>query len=90
MINLVGEGGTGPVELSGLDDVLHVPGTFLHLYGKTETRTGRKMGHVAVVASSHADLDQAIAVTKVHCRIRPASTGTSKTNGPASVAPHNS
>jgi 5-(carboxyamino)imidazole ribonucleotide synthase len=90
MINLVGEGGTGPVEVMGLDDVLHVPGTFLHLYGKKETRTGRKMGHVTVAASSHADLDQAIAVTKVHCRIRPASTETSETHGPKSVAPHNS
>ena len=71
MINLVGEGGTGPAEVKGLDDVLHVPGTFLHLYGKKETRTGRKMGHVTVVASSHAELDQAIAVTKVHCKVRP-------------------
>lgn len=71
MINLVGEGGTGPVTLNGLDDVLHVPGTFLHLYGKKETRTGRKMGHVTVVANSDAELDQAIAVTKVHCKVVP-------------------
>ncbi|MCC6937184.1 MAG: 5-(carboxyamino)imidazole ribonucleotide synthase [Flavobacteriales bacterium] len=71
MINLVGEGGAGPVEVKGLDDVLHVPGTFLHLYGKKETRTGRKMGHVTVVAASDAELDQAIAVTKVHCRVVP-------------------
>ncbi len=71
MINLVGEGGTGPAELKGLDDVLHVPGTFLHLYGKHETRSGRKMGHITAVASSHAELDQAIAVTKVHCKVVP-------------------
>lgn len=72
MINLVGEGGTGTMEVKGLDDVLHVPGTFLHLYGKKETRIGRKMGHVTVVAGSDAELDQAIAVTKVHCRAVPA------------------
>ncbi len=71
MINLVGEGGSGPMEMKGLDDVLHVPGTFLHLYGKKETRTGRKMGHVTVVAQSDAELDQAIAVTKVHCKVVP-------------------
>ncbi len=71
MINLVGEGGTGPADVKGLDDVLHVPGTFLHLYGKKETRTGRKMGHVTVVAENHAELDQAIAVVKVHCRVEP-------------------
>jgi 5-(carboxyamino)imidazole ribonucleotide synthase len=71
MINLVGEAGTGPADVKGLDDVLHVPGTFVHLYGKQETRTGRKMGHVSVVASSDQELDQAIAVTKVHCRVIP-------------------
>ncbi|MEO8067948.1 MAG: 5-(carboxyamino)imidazole ribonucleotide synthase [Flavobacteriales bacterium] len=71
MVNLVGDGGTGPAQVNGLDDVLHLPGTFLHLYGKKETRTGRKMGHVTVVASSHAELDQAIAVTKLHCKVRP-------------------
>ena len=71
MINLVGEGGSGPVTLKGLDDVLHVPGTFLHLYGKKETRTGRKMGHVTVVANTDGELDQAIAVTKVHCKVVP-------------------
>lgn len=72
MINLVGEGGAGAAQVLGLDDVLHIPGTFLHLYGKKETRTGRKMGHVTAVSSSDAELDQAIAVTKVHVRVRPA------------------
>lgn len=71
MINLVGEGGTGPAEVKGMDDVLHMPGTFVHLYGKKETRTGRKMGHVTVLASSDTQLDQAIAVTKVHCKVGP-------------------
>ena len=70
MINLVGEGGSGPAEVQGLNDVLHVPGTFLHLYGKQETRAGRKMGHVTAIAESHAALDQAIAVTKVHCKVK--------------------
>ena len=46
-----------PALLKGLDDVLHVPGTFVHLYGKQETRTGRKMGHVTVVAGTDAELD---------------------------------
>jgi 5-(carboxyamino)imidazole ribonucleotide synthase len=71
MINLVGEQGSGPVQVKGLDDVLHVPGTFLHLYGKQETRTGRKMGHVTAIAQDHEALDQAIAVTRVHCRVVP-------------------
>ena len=71
MVNLVGDGGTGAPEVKGLDEVLHVPGTFLHLYGKHETRTGRKMGHVTVLAADHHGLDQGIAVTKTHCRVVP-------------------
>lgn len=71
MINLVGEGGAGPVAVKGLDDVLHMPGTFLHLYGKQETRTGRKMGHITALAKEDAGLDEAIAVAKVHCKVKP-------------------
>jgi len=33
-------------------DVLALPGTHLHLYGKTEARRGRKMGHVTITAES--------------------------------------
>lgn len=71
MVNLVGEGGQGEPRVKGLDDVLHMPATYLHLYGKRETRTGRKMGHITVVARDHHQLDQAIAVTKVHAGVVP-------------------
>jgi 5-(carboxyamino)imidazole ribonucleotide synthase len=60
--------------MQGLSDILHLPGTFVHLYGKRETRTGRKMGHITVTAGKDQELDQAIAVTKVHCRVVPASS----------------
>jgi 5-(carboxyamino)imidazole ribonucleotide synthase len=36
-------------------DVLALPGVHLHLYGKTEARSGRKMGHLTVTASSPLD-----------------------------------
>jgi phosphoribosylaminoimidazole carboxylase (NCAIR synthetase) len=58
--------------VKGLDDILHIPGTFVHLYGKQETRTGRKMGHITITAEHDAELDQAIAVSRVHCRVVPA------------------
>jgi 5-(carboxyamino)imidazole ribonucleotide synthase len=32
------------------DQVLALPGANLHLYGKTDPRRGRKMGHVTFVA----------------------------------------
>jgi len=34
--------------------VLALPGVHLHLYGKTEARRGRKMGHLTITAA-HAD-----------------------------------
>jgi 5-(carboxyamino)imidazole ribonucleotide synthase len=34
------------------DQVLALPGANLHLYGKTDPRRGRKMGHVTFVAPS--------------------------------------
>lgn len=71
MINLVGEEGTGAPALQGIDDVLHIPGTYVHLYGKKETRTGRKMGHITVIANNDAALDEAIAVTRIHCKVVP-------------------
>ncbi|XVJ68549.1 MAG: 5-(carboxyamino)imidazole ribonucleotide synthase [Rhizobacter sp.] len=36
-------------------DVLALPGAHLHLYGKTEARIGRKMGHLTVTAPSPND-----------------------------------
>ncbi len=71
MVNLIGEGGTGEVSLQGLTDVLHVPDTFVHLYGKRETRSGRKMGHVTVLGKDATELDQAISIIKLHCKVVP-------------------
>ncbi|MBX3423152.1 MAG: 5-(carboxyamino)imidazole ribonucleotide synthase [Pirellulaceae bacterium] len=34
--------------------VLELPQTFLHLYGKSEARSGRKMGHITVLDDYHA------------------------------------
>ena len=43
MRNLIGD------DANAWLDVLHEDGASLHLYGKSETRTGRKMGHVTTV-----------------------------------------
>lgn len=51
MVNIVGEKGhSGPVRYEGLEKVLAMNNTFLHVYGKQETRPGRKMGHVSLLA----------------------------------------
>lgn len=57
MLNLVGEEGfSGKVKYEGLDEVLKLPKTYVHLYGKTETKPGRKMGHINVLADSREEL----------------------------------
>lgn len=71
MINLVGEGGTGDAEVMGLDRVLAFPGTFMHLYGKRETRTGRKMGHITVCAPDQITLEEGIALARDKTRVVP-------------------
>jgi 5-(carboxyamino)imidazole ribonucleotide synthase len=52
MINLMGQDtGTG-LARPGLAHALAVPGTSLHLYGKREPRTGRKMGHLTATGAT--------------------------------------
>ncbi|EKB58210.1 5-(carboxyamino)imidazole ribonucleotide synthase [Bergeyella zoohelcum] len=57
MLNLVGEEGfSGKVKYEGLEEVLKLPKTYVHLYGKTDTKPGRKMGHINVLAESRVEL----------------------------------
>jgi 5-(carboxyamino)imidazole ribonucleotide synthase len=61
MLNLLGDIWRGPEKKIAPDwqAVLKHPGAHLHLYGKREARTGRKMGHVTVC---DADLNTALKV----------------------------
>ncbi len=57
MINLIGsKGQQGDVEYEGLDEVLKIDNAFVHIYGKQQTRPGRKMGHVTILSNEKADL----------------------------------
>lgn len=57
MLNLVGaDAYSGSVEYKGLDQVMAMPRTYIHLYGKTLTKPGRKMGHVNVIGKSHEEV----------------------------------
>lgn len=57
MLNLIGaEGFSGPVHYHGLPEALRLPQTYVHLYGKKETRPGRKMGHINVLADNREAL----------------------------------
>jgi 5-(carboxyamino)imidazole ribonucleotide synthase len=53
MINLLGEKNyTGQVVYQGLAEALSIRGVFPHIYGKTTTKSFRKMGHVTILNES--------------------------------------
>lgn len=57
MINIIGsEGHSGVPKYSGLDEVLKMDNAFVHIYGKHQTKPGRKMGHITILSSEKQDL----------------------------------
>ena len=57
IVNIIGaENYVGAVQYEGLNDVLKMENAFVHLYGKKETKAGRKMGHVTIISSDYTDL----------------------------------
>ena len=57
IVNLIGEEGCeGEACYDGLDEVLQIDNVFVHIYGKAETRAGRKMGHVTILSREKQDL----------------------------------
>lgn len=57
LINLTGANGfEGPAVYEGLADVLQLPNAFVHIYGKTHTKPGRKMGHVTLLGNDYREL----------------------------------
>lgn len=75
MVNIIGaEGYSGAPVYNGLHEVLKREKAFVHLYGKKETRPGRKMGHITVLGNSRQDITfeahkikQAMSVTSDNC-----------------------
>lgn len=62
MINLLGGVGyQGTADYVHIHEALAIPGVYVHLYGKTETKPYRKMGHITAVGR---DLKTAIAKAK--------------------------
>ncbi|HLA57784.1 MAG TPA: ATP-grasp domain-containing protein, partial [Puia sp.] len=57
IVNLIGsEGHSGEANYEGIEEVLKMENVFLHLYGKKETRPGRKMGHATILSPEKSDL----------------------------------
>ncbi|HQX97121.1 MAG TPA: ATP-grasp domain-containing protein, partial [Chitinophagaceae bacterium] len=57
MVNIIGaEGFSGDVKYEGLEEVLKIENAFVHLYGKKQTKPGRKMGHVTILSKEKQEL----------------------------------
>ncbi|MGN6249236.1 MAG: 5-(carboxyamino)imidazole ribonucleotide synthase [Ginsengibacter sp.] len=57
MVNLIGEDNyKGPAVYKNLEEILQIENVFVHIYGKRETRPGRKMGHVTVLSNERQEL----------------------------------
>ncbi len=57
IVNLLGEEGhAGEAYYEGLQEILKLENIFVHIYGKKETRPGRKMGHVTILSKEKQEL----------------------------------
>ncbi len=57
IVNVVGEENyNGLAIYKGLDEILKMDNAFVHLYGKKQTKPGRKMGHVTLLSDNREEL----------------------------------
>ncbi|MDB5199903.1 MAG: 5-(carboxyamino)imidazole ribonucleotide synthase [Chitinophagaceae bacterium] len=57
IVNIIGEeNSTGDANYPGLEHVLQMENVFVHIYGKKQTRPGRKMGHVTILSKERQEL----------------------------------
>lgn len=57
IVNILGEeGNEGEAVYEGLKEILQIENVFVHIYGKKETRPGRKMGHITILSKEKQEL----------------------------------
>lgn len=57
IVNLIGEENhKGSAKYDGIENALGIENVFVHIYGKKETRPGRKMGHVTILSNERQEL----------------------------------
>lgn len=57
IVNLLGEPGhSGDAVYEGIEEVLKMDDVFVHIYGKKQTKPGRKMGHVTIINKDKREL----------------------------------
>ncbi|NBX37870.1 MAG: 5-(carboxyamino)imidazole ribonucleotide synthase [Flavobacteriia bacterium] len=69
MVNILGEKGhEGVAKFEGLENVLKIPGAYVHLYGKQTTKPFRKMGHVTLLGKDLEEIKTKVNLVKRHFR----------------------
>ena len=69
MVNILGEKGhEGVAKFVGLENVLKIPGAYVHLYGKQTTKPFRKMGHVTLLGMDLEEIKTKVDLVKRHFR----------------------
>jgi 5-(carboxyamino)imidazole ribonucleotide synthase len=57
IVNLLGAPGYSGIAIyEGLNEILQLENIFVHIYGKKETRPGRKMGHITILSNEKQEL----------------------------------
>ncbi len=57
IVNLLGaEGHSGEAFYEGLNEILQIENVFVHIYGKKQTKPGRKMGHITILSKEKQEL----------------------------------
>lgn len=70
LVNLLGEPGfSGPAKYQGIDSCLALPGVYVHLYGKRETRPWRKMGHVNILGRTREEVRERADWVRNHLKV---------------------
>ena len=70
MLNIIGaEGYSGDAHYDGLDEMLKINHAFFHIYGKAQTKPGRKMGHVTIMHTDKTELLHQAKKIKHHLKV---------------------
>lgn len=65
MLNIIGpDGVNGEYRLKHTDKILGIPGVYIHLYNKKESKPNRKMGHITVMAPTIEEVKQKAMIVK--------------------------
>ena len=57
IVNIVGaKAHNGKAVYNGMNEVMKLDNIFVHIYGKQQTKPGRKMGHVTILSNERQEL----------------------------------